>query len=162
MRSALIGTALTFILAAGCDRQADAPPPDNAVEPADASNAQAPTDPEIVEGLSGRTARVELADGRTIFVTHRVDGTARMTGENTTEMEGRWSVSGGQLCFDWPEQARECWPYAGPLEPGIPVRSTSDRGQIITTTLQDDGPTAAELDGNVEPNTARNTAAPAE
>lgn len=144
MRSALIGTALTLALLAGCDRKAEAPPPANmAAETNDA--AQAPTDPEIVEGLSGRTARVELADGRTIFVTHRVDGTARMTGDQMKDIEGRWSVSNGQLCFDWPDQPRECWPYAGPLEPGEPVKSTSDRGQIITTTLQDDGPTAAEL-----------------
>ncbi|QPQ55415.1 hypothetical protein IC614_02045 [Allosphingosinicella flava] len=113
-----------------------------------ASQAPARSDPEIVEGLSGRTARVQLADGRTLLVTHHRDGTAHMTGDGGLDMTGRWSVSNGQLCFDWTGQPRECWPYGGPLTPGEKVQSTSSRGQIITTTLLMDGETGMVEAGN--------------
>jgi len=153
MRKALIGTTLTLTLLAGCNRQPTETAA-NANNVADTNQVAAttsqPTDPQIVEGLSGRTARVESADGRIIYVTHNPDGTARMTGGGL-DMSGRWSVANGQLCFDWGNQPRECWPYAGPLQPGIPVRSTSDRGQIITTTLQD---TAGAMTGSTNTNTS--------
>lgn len=135
MRKPMIGTVLTLILAAGCDRQEPASAPVNDVAATNDASAEQPSDPQIVEGLAGRTARVVLADGRTIMVTHERDGTARMTGEDGLEMTGRWSVTNGQLCFDWTGQPRECWPYGGPLTPGQTVRSSSDRGQVITTTL---------------------------
>lgn len=145
MYKGLTGTAVLLFALAGCEQQRA----DNRVEAVNSSNQQTaadtgrPTDPEIVQGLSGRTARVTLADGRVIEVSHNVDGTARMRSDNGLDETGRWSVSRGQLCFDWPGQQRECWPYGGPLTPGETVRSTSDRGQIITTTLLSDGTSGA-------------------
>lgn len=155
MYKGLTGSALILVALAGCDRRADnhAEAADSPAQPAAAAAAAGrPTDPEIVQGLSGRTARVTLADGRVIEVSHNVDGTARMRSDDGLDETGRWSVSQGKLCFDWPGQERECWPYGGPLIPGETVRSTSDRGQVITTTLLPDGETGE---------TATNTAAPA-
>lgn len=139
-------SALILVALAGCDRQSAS----NAAEVAPANqvadvSAQTPSDPEIVQGLSGRTARVTLADGRVIDVVHNMDGTARMTDSAGLDKTGRWSVTSGQLCFDWPGQPRECWPYGGPLTPGQTVRSTSDRGQMISTTLMEaDAPEQAD------------------
>ena len=150
-------TALALILSAACSRQPENTAARNdagANETAPARLAAAPTDPQIVEGLSGRTARVELADGRIIHVTHNRDGTARMTGKDL-DMTGTWSVADGKLCFDWPKEPKECWPYAGPLKPGQTVRSTSDRGQVITTTLMDQPP------GSEAPAAPANGTAPA-
>lgn len=93
-------------------------------------------DGEIVQELQGKTARVELADGRTLFVQHNADGTARLTGAGLSPMTGRWFVAQQELCFDWPERPRECWPYTSPAQPGETVRSRSDQGQEIRTTLQ--------------------------
>ena len=158
MRNALIFPILILALGAGCNRE-QADPAATAANRSNDINSSAtaqmappPTDPQIVEGLSGRTARVELADGRTIFVTHNPDGTARMTGEGL-DMIGRWSVSQGRLCFDWQGQPRECWPYAGPLQPGVGVQSTSHRGQVITTMLQEEPaptPTGGAPSGNMQ------------
>lgn len=141
----IAGAALIAIMLMGCERQAanDAAATNTGNETvADARSG--PSDPEIVEGLSGRTAQVALADGRKIEVRHNVDGTARMTGPDGLDKTGRWMVTNGQLCFDWPGQPRECWPYGGPLTPGKSVQSTSDRGQVITTTLVDSAPSPTD------------------
>jgi hypothetical protein len=140
MDKALIVSIAALAALSGCNRTAEGANNSVADTPGNTTAAvqSQPTDPQIVEGLSGRTSRVELADGRVLQVSHNVDGTAHMTDDQGLDMVGRWSVTQGKLCFDWPEQPRECWPYGGPLTPGQTVRSTSDRGQVITTTLLDD------------------------
>lgn len=94
-----------------------------------------PAGARLAPELVGRTARVELADGRTILVRYNADGTAIMTGPAGLNLTGRWFVASEELCFDWPGQPRECWPYPAPAQPGQTVTSRSDRGQVIRTTL---------------------------
>ncbi|WP_106639518.1 hypothetical protein [Allosphingosinicella vermicomposti] len=146
-KALIAASALALIALAGCERQSASNAAEvNTTNQATDVSAQGPSDPEIVQGLSGRTARVTLADGRVIDVVHNMDGTARMTDSAGLDKTGRWSVTNGQLCFDWPGQPRECWPYGGPLTPGKTVKSTSDRGQMISTTLME--PNAPEQTGN--------------
>lgn len=97
--------------------------------------AERPASAQLAPELLGRTARVELADGRIIQVTHNRDGTARLIGSDGLSLTGQWFVAFGKLCFEWPDMPRECWPYPTALRPGETVTSTSDLGQVIRTTL---------------------------
>lgn len=88
------------------------------------------------DSLVGRSVRAVAADGTVSVVHFQADGVAHLVaGEN--HLEGSWSLQDNQLCFDWPGQERECWPWDGSLQPGVTVTATSDHGDTVQVTLED-------------------------
>lgn len=88
------------------------------------------------DDLVGRSVRAVAADGSVSVVRFEAGGVAQLTaGEQS--ITGAWALSGEQLCFDWPGQARECWPWTGDLEPGVTVSATSDQGETVQVSLED-------------------------
>ena len=102
-----------------------------AVLAASAAAAQSASDDMV-----GRSVRAVAADGSVSVVRFEAGGVAQLTaGEQA--VTGAWSLTGEQLCFDWPGQPRECWPWTGDLEPGVTVSATSDQGETVQVTLED-------------------------
>jgi len=88
------------------------------------------------DSLVGHSIRAVAADGTVTVVHFEANGVAHLVaGEQ--HVEGGWSFQGDQLCFDWPGQARECWPWDGALEPGVTVSATSDHGDTLLVTLEE-------------------------
>lgn len=88
------------------------------------------------DALVGRSIRAVADDGTVTVVHFMADGAAHlMSGDN--HLDGSWSLQGDQLCFDWPGQARECWPWNAALEPGVTVTATSDHGDTVQVTLEE-------------------------
>lgn len=88
------------------------------------------------EALVGRSIRAVAADGAVTVVRFEAGGVAQLTA-GQQPVTGAWSLAGDQLCFDWPGQARECWPWSGDLQPGVTVTATSDQGDTVQVTLED-------------------------
>jgi hypothetical protein len=87
--------------------------------------------PEFV----GRAIEVQTANNQSSTLRFDADGTVRAQ-FGTQQMEGRWNLQRGQLCFTWAGNYRECWPYARPFRVGRTVPLTSDRGNAIRVTLR--------------------------
>jgi hypothetical protein len=88
------------------------------------------------DALVGRSVRAVAADGAVTVVRFEAGGVAQLTaGEQA--VTGAWSLTSDQLCFDWPGQARECWPWTGDLQPGVTVTATSDQGDTVQVTLEE-------------------------
>lgn len=58
-------------------------------------------------------------------------GTARIITPGGNTVPGTWSAANGQLCLST-GAAQECWPYAGPFQPGQPLTLTSSCNQSST------------------------------
>lgn len=102
-----------------------------AILAASAAGAQSASDDMV-----GRSVRAVAADGSVSVVRFEAGGVAQLTaGEQA--VTGAWSLTGEQLCFDWPGQPRECWPWTGDLEPGVTVSATSDQGETVQVTLEE-------------------------
>ena len=85
--------------------------------------------------LAGRTARAVSSEGMVSTVQFQPEGVAVLSvGEQ--QLTGRWAVEGDQLCFEWPGQARECWPFDPSLAPGQTVEATSDQGATAQVTWE--------------------------
>ena len=88
------------------------------------------------ETLVGHSIRAVAADG-TVSVVHFEAGGVAHLDTGGQHIMGAWALEGDQLCFDWPDQARECWPWDGALEPGVTVSATSDQGDTVLVTLEE-------------------------
>jgi len=134
----VISIAIIALAAAGCRNSPQAQPQAVAIEQSEEALEKAPMRPAaagLAPELIGRTAQVHLLDGRTILVRYNIDGSAHMTGPQGLNMKGEWFVAFKKLCFEWPGMPRECWPYPSSPATGERVKSQSDRGQVIRTTL---------------------------
>ena len=84
--------------------------------------------------LVGRTLRVETSRGQVSTLLLNRNGTVTAAfGPN--QIQGRWELADGQLCFLWSGAPRECWPYAGQFRRGQAVPVTSDRGNNVRVTM---------------------------
>jgi hypothetical protein len=84
-------------------------------------------------GLAGQTLRMTATNGQVTTLRFAEDGSvrARFGGRS---LDGRWRVSRGRLCFEWPRARRECWPYEEPFRRGRTRTITSDRGNVVQVT----------------------------
>ncbi len=82
---------------------------------------------------AGQTLRVDAANGASSRMTFRHDGvvTARFGSQS---VNGRWEMSGPDLCFNWGNAPRECWPMQGPFVRGRTQTITSSRGNRVQVT----------------------------
>ena len=82
---------------------------------------------------AGQTFQVVAANGASSRMTFRPNGvvTASFGSQSIT---GRWEMSGGDLCFNWGNAPRECWPIQGPLVRGRTQTITSTRGNRVQVT----------------------------
>lgn len=87
--------------------------------------------PEFV----GRAIQVQAANDQRTTLFFDADGTVRAQ-FGQQQMQGRWNLQRRQLCFTWPRDYRECWPYTQRFRVGRTVAVTSDRGNAIRATLQ--------------------------
>ena len=91
-------------------------------------------EPQRAPEFVGRTMRVETANGQISVLRFASDGTVQATfGTRTTQ--GRWRLEGGDLCFTWAADFRECWPYDRPFRQGRTTSLTSSRGNDVKVTL---------------------------
>jgi hypothetical protein len=82
--------------------------------------------PIVVQGSSGGVT--------TLFL--RRDGSveARYNGKSTA---GRWDFRDGMLCYLWRNGTyRECWPHTAPFVPGRTETIHSDRGSVVSVTME--------------------------
>ena len=75
--------------------------------------------------LRGQSVRVEFANGTVNTVNFGADGSAQILAADGTPVSGNWFVQGQQICLQT-AAGRECWPYTGPFQAGVPVQMTSD------------------------------------
>jgi hypothetical protein len=83
--------------------------------------------------LVGRTARAVAADGSVSVVHFGPNGTAHLEAGGQ-HINGTWEIDGDQLCFVWPGQPRECWPFDPSVPVGQTVEVTSDQGDTAQVT----------------------------
>ena len=81
----------------------------------------------------GQTLQVVAANGATSRMTFRPNGIVTATFNNRS-IDGRWEMSGNDLCFNWGAAPRECWPLQGRLVRGRTQTFTSSRGNIVRVT----------------------------
>lgn len=88
--------------------------------------------PAAALGPAGQTVRVETANGQSSRLTFRRNGvvTARFA---SSSVSGRWELRGDDLCFQWANAPRECWPGALPFERRAKT-IRSDRGNTVQVT----------------------------
>ena len=84
--------------------------------------------------LIGRTLRVETSRGQVSTLLFNRNGTVTAA-FGTSQIQGSWQLTDGQLCFLWAGAPRECWPYARPFQRGETVPITSDRGNKVRVTM---------------------------
>ena len=74
-------------------------------------------------------------NGVTNTVTLSPGGQAAITTLGGHLVNGTWTAAGGQLCLN-NGKANECWPYAGPFQPGAPQTLTSSCNATSTWLAQ--------------------------
>lgn len=81
----------------------------------------------------GQTLQVIAANGASSRMSFRPDGivTANF---GSQAVNGRWEMSGQDLCFNWGSAPRECWPMQGPFVRGRTQTITSTRGNRVQVT----------------------------
>jgi hypothetical protein len=84
--------------------------------------------------LIGRTLRVETARGQVSTLLFNKNG-AVTAAFGANQIQGKWELDNGQLCFLWGGAPRECWPYARQFRRGQVVPVTSDRGNNVRVTM---------------------------
>src|SRR5215210_2377564 len=62
-------------------------------------------------------------------------GAARIITPGGNTVAGTWTAANGQLCLS-NGAAQECWPYAGPFQPGQPLTLTSSCNSSSTWLAQ--------------------------
>jgi hypothetical protein len=93
-----------------------------------------PSRPRMPEFV-GRPLRVETASHQVSTLSLSPDGTveARFGQQRTS---GRWDFRDGMLCYTWGGSYRECWPHTAPFLPGRTETVRSDRGNVVSVTLE--------------------------
>jgi len=81
----------------------------------------------------GQTLNVVAANGAASRMTFRQDGVVTAT-FGSRSINGRWEMSGDDLCFVWGTAPRECWPMEGPFVRGRTQTLTSTRGNVVRVT----------------------------
>ena len=81
----------------------------------------------------GQTLQVVAANGASSRMSFRQDGIVTAS-FGSRSINGRWQMSGGDLCFNWGEAPRECWPLQGPFVRGRTQTITSTRGNRVQVT----------------------------
>ncbi|HEY0114088.1 MAG TPA: hypothetical protein VGB54_00055 [Allosphingosinicella sp.] len=82
---------------------------------------------------AGQTLQVIAANGAESRMQFRPNGeVVAAFGERS--IIGTWEREGGDLCFQWGNAARECWPYSRPFERGETITVTSSRGNVVRVT----------------------------
>ena len=82
---------------------------------------------------AGQTLQVVAANGASSRMNFRQDGVVTAT-FGSRSIDGRWELSGEDLCFNWGDAPRECWPMQGPFVRGRTQTITSTRGNIVRVT----------------------------
>ena len=81
----------------------------------------------------GQTLRVDAANGASSRMSFRPDGVV-VASFGSQSVNGRWEMSGQDLCFNWGNAPRECWPLQGPFVRGRTQTITSTRGNRVQVT----------------------------
>lgn len=84
--------------------------------------------------LTGRSMTVVDASGATHTIHYDAENVVRAVAGDQTAT-GRWEVADGQLCFEFPGEARDCWPWDGDFPTGQAVPVTSPKGDAYIITL---------------------------
>jgi hypothetical protein len=100
-----------------------------------AACATAPPPPPGTE-LVDHDVRIEAPGGSVTMLHFNGDGSVVGDAGGGLRANGRWSATGGQICFDWPSRPRDCWPYSQPLRPGLTVTLSGADGGSAQVTLQ--------------------------
>jgi hypothetical protein len=74
-------------------------------------------------------------NGVTNTVTLSPGGQAGITTPGGSVVPATWTAANGQLCLST-GAAQECWPYAGPFQPGTPLTLTSSCNSSSTWLAQ--------------------------
>lgn len=82
---------------------------------------------------AGQTLQVIAANGASSRMTFRGDGVVTAS-FGSQSINGRWEMSGGDLCFNWGNAPRECWPMQGPFVRGRTQTIMSTRGNRVQVT----------------------------
>lgn len=82
---------------------------------------------------AGQTLQVVAANGASSRMSFRDNGTVTAS-FGSRSIEGRWELAGDNLCFNWGNAPRECWPMQGPLVRGRTQTITSTRGNTVRVT----------------------------
>ncbi|WP_166042485.1 hypothetical protein [Sphingosinicella sp. YJ22] len=82
---------------------------------------------------AGQTLRVDAANGASSRMSFRQDGVV-VASFGSQSVNGRWEMSGQDLCFNWGNAPRECWPLQGPFVRGRTQTITSTRGNRVQVT----------------------------
>ncbi|MFN3725635.1 MAG: hypothetical protein ACK4SZ_04945 [Allosphingosinicella sp.] len=81
----------------------------------------------------GQTLQVVAANGASSRMSFRQDGVVTAS-FGSRSITGRWEMSGEDLCFNWGNAPRECWPLQGPFVRGRTQTITSTRGNRVQVT----------------------------
>lgn len=81
----------------------------------------------------GQTLQVVAANGASSRMSFRPNGVVTAS-FGSQSIAGRWEMSGENLCFNWGNAPRECWPLQGPLVRGRTQTITSTRGNRVQVT----------------------------
>lgn len=81
----------------------------------------------------GQTLQVVAANGASSRMSFRQDGVV-VASFGSRSINGRWEMSGQDLCFNWGNAPRECWPMQGPFVRGRTQTITSTRGNSVQVT----------------------------
>jgi hypothetical protein len=85
--------------------------------------------------FAGRLMTVVAASGQASTLRFERDGTVRAI-FGKQETQGRWRLDGGDLCFTWAGDYKECWKDIGTFERRRTRTITSNRGNVVKVTLQ--------------------------
>ncbi|HEY0326862.1 MAG TPA: hypothetical protein VGC46_12925 [Allosphingosinicella sp.] len=81
----------------------------------------------------GQTLQVVAANGAASRMTFRQNGVVSAS-FGSQSVNGRWEMSGQDLCFNWGNAPRECWPMQGPFVRGRTQTIVSTRGNRVQVT----------------------------
>ena len=81
----------------------------------------------------GQTLQVVAANGAASRMTFRQNGVVSAS-FGSQSVNGRCEMSGQDLCFNWGNAPRECWPMQGPFVRGRTQTIVSTRGNRVQVT----------------------------
>ena len=97
---------------------------------AGAANAQS------IDNAFGNTVVVTLESGASLRYLFNPDNTFTLHAPDGAAHQGRWEITGGQLCLTSEAMGRSCSALEGDRQVGESWTSTSADGSTITLTLQ--------------------------
>lgn len=94
-----------------------------------------PVSQEPITDLTGRQMRVVTGDGTVVTLRFAAEGVLNVSspaGEET----GQWALAENELCFIFPEEEPDCWPWKPEMPVGQPVAATNADGVSVLVTLE--------------------------